>query len=144
MKTPSVSPMEKHLPKAIVSILLAWMFGLAMAYGDTTLNGENATPSIATEATGYATINVGPDKSVTGTIKTSGIIGTAAHIHSGAAGNIGPAIVALTRTGDDLWSIPAGVVLTDAQVASYNAGELYVDVHSTAHSNGEIRGQLKP
>jgi len=34
--------------------------------------------------------------------------------------------------------------LTEAQMRSYKAGQLYVNVHSAANKGGEIRGQLEP
>jgi hypothetical protein len=40
--------------------------------------------------------------------------------------------------------VPAGSKLTDAQYASFKAGNLYVNVHSPDHKGGEIRTQLKP
>jgi hypothetical protein len=37
-----------------------------------------------------------------------------------------------------------GAKLSDAQLASFKAGNLYVNLHIAAHPDGEIRGQLKP
>jgi len=142
MNTELMSTNLKQMVFALFAAMLLW--SIATAQTDSTLSGANMTPTVATSAKGYAAINVGPDKSITGTVTTSGIVGTAVHIHSGPSGTSGPMVVTLTRTGDDLWSIPAGAVLNDAQFASYNSGELYADVHSALHSNGEIRGQLKP
>jgi CHRD domain-containing protein len=34
--------------------------------------------------------------------------------------------------------------LTADQYKAYQAGELYVNVHSEANKGGEIRGQIKP
>jgi hypothetical protein len=101
-------------------------------------------PAVTTSATGGGTITVGTDKSVTGSIKTSGIAGTMAHIHQAAAGQNGPPIITLTKSSDNVWSVPAGSKLTDAQYESFKAGNLYVNVHSDAHKGGEIRTQLKP
>ena len=99
---------------------------------------------MTTSASGTGTITINPDKSVTGTIKTTGIDGTVAHIHVGAPGQSGPPIITLSKGADGTWSVPAGSVLTDEQYASFKAGNLYVNVHSAEHKPGEIRDQLKP
>jgi len=67
-----------------------------------------------------------------------------AHIHLAPAGKNGPVIVPLTKSGDNMWSVPAGAKLTDDQYKAYKAGDLYVNVHSAENKGGEIRGQLKP
>ena len=85
-----------------------------------------------------------PDHVVSGTIKTTGIDGTVAHIHLGAPGKSGPPIITLNKGADGTWLVPAGSVLTDEQYASFKAGDLYVNVHSAEHKPGEIRAQLKP
>jgi hypothetical protein len=95
-------------------------------------------------ASGQSDISVDSAMAVTGSIDTSGIEGTAAHIHSGATGTNGPVVVALTKTATARWSVPAGTKLTAAQYKSYRAGELYVNVHSDQYPNGEMRVQLKP
>ena len=108
------------------------------------LIGAEETPPVTTSATGTGTITIAADKSVTGTLKTSGIEGTVAHIHVGAPGQSGPPIITLEKGADGAWSVPAGSKLTDEQYASFKAGNLYVNVHSAEHKPGEIRGQLKP
>jgi hypothetical protein len=109
-----------------------------------TLTGAEETPPVATSATGTGSISIAADKTVRGTIKTTGIEGTVAHIHVGAPGQSGPPIITLEKGADGTWSVPAGSKLTDEQYASFKAGELYVNVHSAEHKAGEIRGQLKP
>jgi CHRD domain len=109
-----------------------------------TLIGAEETPPVTTTATGTGTITIAADKSVSGTIKTKGIVGTVAHIHVGAPGQSGPPIITLDKTAEGAWAVPAGSKLTDEQYASFKAGNLYVNVHSAEHKPGEIRGQLKP
>ncbi len=109
-----------------------------------TLTGAEETPPVATSATGTGSIAIAADKTVRGTIKTTGIDGTVAHIHVGAPGQSGPPIITLEKGADGVWSVPAGSKLTDEQYASFKAGQLYVNVHSAEHKAGEIRGQLKP
>jgi len=108
------------------------------------LTGAEETPPVSTSATGTGIISIAADKSVSGTIKTSGLDGTMAHIHVGAPGQSGPPIITLSKGADGLWSVPAGSKLTDEQYASFKAGNLYVNVHSAEHKPGEIRAQLKP
>jgi hypothetical protein len=108
------------------------------------LTGAEETPPVTTSASGTGTITIAADKSVSGTIKTTGIEGTVAHIHVGAPGQSGPPIITLDKGADGVWSVPAGSTLTDAQYASFKAGNLYVNVHSAEHKPGEIRAQLKP
>jgi hypothetical protein len=108
------------------------------------LTGSEETPPVTTSASGIGTIKVAKDKSVSGSIKTSGVDGIAAHIHVGAPGQSGPPIITLTKGSDGTWTVPAGSKLTDDQYQSFKSGNLYVNVHSAEHKPGEIRGQLKP
>ena len=106
------------------------------------LKGAAETPAVKTAATGTGQITVLPDQTMTGSIKTAGLVPTAAHIHEGASGQNGPPIITLTRIGNDSFAVPADARLTDTQYASFKSGNLYVNVHSARHPNGEIRGQL--
>jgi hypothetical protein len=107
-----------------------------------TLSGDQEVPPVTTSASGTGTISVGDDKSVSGSIMVKGINATAAHIHEAAKGKNGPVIVPLTKSGDNTFSVAAGAKLTDAQMQALQAGNLYVNVHSAANPNGEIRAQL--
>ncbi len=112
--------------------------------GAVTLSGDQENPPVTTSASGTVNITVAADKSVSGSVTTTGVVATAAHIHNGAVGKNGPVVIGLTKTGDNAWSVPAGAKLTDAQYDLYKAGNLYVNVHSAANKGGEIRAQLKP
>jgi hypothetical protein len=109
-----------------------------------TLSGDQEIPPVTTSASGSGTITVGEDKSVSGKVTISGMTALVAHIHEAPAGTNGPIIIPLTKTSDTVWVVPAGAKLTDAQYASYKAGNLYYNFHTEAHKSGEIRGQIKP
>jgi hypothetical protein len=108
------------------------------------LSGSQEVPPVSTAATGSGTISVLMDRSVSGTVTTSGVAGAAAHIHLAAPGQNGPVIVPLNKTGDNTWSVPPAIRLNDTQYEAYRLGNLYINVHSAANPNGEIRGQIQP
>ncbi|MFZ2267997.1 MAG: CHRD domain-containing protein [Azonexus sp.] len=108
------------------------------------LSGDMEVPPVTTKATGNGTITVKPDMSVSGTVMTSGLMATMAHIHVGKAGTNGPVAVTLSRSGDNAWMVPEGTKLSEPQYQAYKAGELYVNVHSAENKGGELRGQLMP
>ncbi len=81
--------------------------GLAGA-SDVTLSGSQGVPPVMTSATGTGQITVGADKA--------------------AAGQNGPVVIPLAKSGDGKWSVPAGAKLTDPQYEAYRAGNLYVNV----------------
>ena len=106
------------------------------------LTGANEVPPVTTSASGDGAISIADDGSVSGSVTTKGVQGTAAHIHMAAAGNNGPVIVPFTKEGDT-YKAPAGAKLNADQLKAFKSGNLYVNVHSAANPNGEIRGQLK-
>ena len=123
---------------SVLAIGTAWAADVNVA-----LTGAAETPPVQTSASGSGTISIGDDKTVAGSVKTTGIEGMAAHIHVGAAGTAGPPIITLAKGADGTWNVPAGSKLTDDQFAKFKSGDLYINVHSAAHKDGEIRGQLK-
>lgn len=132
-----------------LAVLLAGCSGMGTSpksgmsgHGMVSLSGSNEVPAVESKATGSGMIMVAADHTVSGSVTTTGIEGTAAHIHMAAKGTNGPVVVPLTKTAEGTWSVPAGVHLTDAQYAAYVAGTMYVNVHSAANPGGEIRGQL--
>ena len=131
------------LGTASVAVALSLGAGPVVA-AELKLSGDNEVPSVKTSASGSGTITVASDGAVSGSVKTSGVDGTMAHIHVGAAGSNGPVIIPLTKGADETWTVPAGAKLNEDQMKSYKAGALYVNVHSEANKGSEIRAQLTP
>ncbi|WP_116809800.1 CHRD domain-containing protein [Steroidobacter cummioxidans] len=135
---------QKALGFGAIVVALALASGVASADGKITLSGSEEVPAVTTSASGTGTITVKNDKTVTGSVTTKDIVGVAAHIHLAPAGKNGPPVITLTKKSDNEWNVPEGSKLTDEQYAAYQAGHLYVNVHSAANKAGEIRAQLKP
>lgn len=108
------------------------------------LSGEQEVPPVKTTASGSGTITINTDKTVSGSIATTGVEATMAHIHQAPTRKNGPVVIKLEKNGQSDWKVPAGAKLSDVQYQAFKAGELYVNVHSAAHKDGEIRGQLMP
>jgi len=144
----AVKQFAKHSLLVVVSaviVLVAGYWGSALSDEiKVALSGDQEIPPVTTSASGTGSITVGADKSVSGNVTISGMSVTVAHVHEAAAGKNGPIIIPLTNASDNVWTVPAGVKLTDAQYESYKAGNLYFNIHSAAHKGGEIRGQIKP
>jgi len=106
------------------------------------LNGAAEVPPVVTSASGTGKFIVLPDRSISGSIRVSGMVPTMAHIHEAPVGKNGPAIITLSKSPDDSYAVPGGARLSEAQYKSYATGNLYVNVHSAQYPDGEIRAQL--
>lgn len=129
------------------------------------LSGENEVPPVDTDASGQSTFEFSDDDEprleydLTVEGPWNGCV-TQAHIHQGAADENGPVVAFLfeadepladaegtlaedTLTADDLIGPMEGEDL-DALLEEMRADNTYVNVHSTEHPAGEIRGQIEP
>lgn len=106
-----------------------------------TLNGSNEVPPNASTATGSATLTFdNTSKTFTLTNTFTGITLTAAHVHKGAVGISGPPVFHLTDLISPIqYTSPA---LTAEQEADLKANLYYINLHTEAYPDGEIRGQL--
>ncbi|MER8810225.1 CHRD domain-containing protein [Mesorhizobium australicum] len=110
-----------------------------------TLDGGQQSPAVTTKGKGTATLTFDTTKKkLSWNVKYSGLSGpaTAAHIHGPAAAgeNAPPAI---PFKGKLKSPIKGSATLTDAQAADLEAGKYYVNVHTAANKDGEIRGQIE-
>jgi hypothetical protein len=144
----SLQRMMPRLRSVVLNVMAIWLASQAMAASSQelkiVLSGSQEIPPVTTAASGTATITVNADKALTGNATIAGMTVTVAHIHEGAAGTNGPIIIPLVKTADNVWSLPPGARLSDAQYQSYKSGNLYFNIHSEAHRSGEIRGQIRP
>jgi CHRD domain len=112
---------------------------------DVALNSsqEVADAEVASGALGSATLTLDrASGALSGTLAVEGMTATAAHIHTGAAGENGAVLVELEAAGDGSFEVPAGTTLDAGQLASLDAGGLYLNAHSAAFPDGEVRGQI--
>jgi hypothetical protein len=105
-----------------------------------TLDGDSVVPPVSTKAGGWSTFMLNGDKTLTYFLNNQGLSGTAAHIHDGSAGQNGKVLFNLSG-GPDIYS-GTTIALTDDQISKLRGDDLYVDVATTNHPDGEIRGQI--
>lgn len=72
------------------------------------------------------------------------IAGTPGHVHQAPVGENGDVVFPLTVSSTDGMSgtFSLSTELTPEQLAAYNAGEFYVNLHTEMNQGGELRGQL--
>jgi len=108
------------------------------------LSASQEVPSNASSATATGTLTVNSESgTLSGSITASGMMVTMAHIHESKAGSNGSVVIPLEVDGNMI-SVPAGTMLTSAQVDSMLVGDYYVNLHSALYAGGEIRGQIAP
>jgi hypothetical protein len=105
------------------------------------LEGYSQNPRIVTTASGSATLTLSADqKTLSYHIKQNVTNATKAHIHLGAAGENGAVVYPLAPLSADM---TGSITLTGAtDLANLDEGKFYINVHSTADADGEIRGQI--
>ncbi|MEZ0324379.1 MAG: CHRD domain-containing protein [Fimbriimonas sp.] len=128
---------------------------------EATLNGAQETPEVDTAATGHGTFKFNADMTqLTVRVITTGLNNaevTAAHIHVGARNNPGPPIFPLYTQAQGAWTgdmtftldesdfaAGGGINTYNQAVAAILSGQTYINVHTSTHVNGEIRGQIEP
>jgi len=131
---------NRLLPLALLLLASASLY--AQQPISISLNGASEVPPVSTLASGTGQIVILPDRSISGSVRVSGMSASMAHVHEAAPGKNGPPIITLTKSGNDGFVLPPDSKLNEAQYRSYTAGNLYINVHSSQYPDGEIRGQL--
>ncbi len=124
----------------LLASLAAGVRAQTSTFSASLLGGNEVPPNASTAIGSAVTVLNTTNNQVAVTLVTSGLVGgTAAHLHQAAAGSNGSIILPLVG-GPIQWT--ATGTLTAAQVAALQAGNVYVNAHTTAFPGGEIRGQL--
>jgi hypothetical protein len=113
-----------------------------------TLTGANERPTpVSTTAQGTATVTIHGD-SLTWNVQITSAIDSVilGHIHKGGANDAGGVIQPLSPTATGIGftgTLASGsAVPPDSVLTLMRAGNAYVNIHTKAHTAGEIRGQL--
>jgi hypothetical protein len=123
-------------------LTLATLATAQTSYWAAALDGSQEVPATTSTAIGWGVVRlVEPANTVNIFIHTEGLTGpaTAAHMHLGNVGISGGVLVPLSGGPND-WS--GSGVLTAANVVALKAAGTYLNVHTAANPNGEIRGQV--
>jgi hypothetical protein len=106
-----------------------------------TINGAQQVPANNSAATGTFTGVYTPgNKQLSYTVVYQGLVPSVAHIHIGAPGVSGPVAIPFAQLTSP---ITGTVTLTADQAEKLLTNSMYVNMHSSAFPNGEIRGDIK-
>ena len=112
---------------------------------EATLTGAQEVPPVGTSATGMAEVRLNTQTNkLSWKVTYNGLTGPAlaGHIHGPAApGQNAGVLVPFTTVGSQ--PVTGEAAITSQQVADLVAGRWYVNVHTSSHPGGEIRGQLQ-
>lgn len=134
----------------LVSLALAGCDGMPSARAQTgtavtaRLSGAAEAPPVSTQAEGDFEGRFDPATRVLRyKVTYKGLSGpaTAAHIHGPAMPGQNAGVVIPFKSAAS--PISGEATLTEAQAADLTAGKLYVNVHTAANPDGEVRGQLQ-
>jgi hypothetical protein len=108
------------------------------------LSGAEEVPEPGSkQGSGTARLVLTPDGKVCADLATYKVdAATAAHVHTGATGVAGPVVITLPTPKDGQAS---GCVTSDGPTVAKvlaDPAAAYVNVHTAAHPNGAVRGQL--
>ena len=110
------------------------------------LSGSQEVPPTTSTATATANATLDPDGTLHWNVAYQGLSGpaAAAHFHGPAAPGANAGVV--VNIGEQGLASPmqGAAHLTAGQIADLESGRWYINIHTAANPNGEIRGQVTP
>lgn len=109
-----------------------------------TLTGANEPAGGDTNGTGSFSVEIDSEAGDFCYLLSASGIGrpTGAHLHSGAAGTTGEALIPLEVTGPSM-DMCAAIEPDKLRPILDNPGNYYINVHTAANPEGAVRGQLE-
>ncbi|MBK5276516.1 MAG: CHRD domain-containing protein [Desulfuromonadales bacterium] len=152
--------------KLLLFVILATILTVSIGFAaeksfKAKLTGKDEVPSVKTKAKGEIEFKLSKDgRELSYKLKVKNIENpTAAHIHLGMKGKSGPPLANLfggpKKEGTFSGNLSEGTIMAENLsgdlmgksladlVQLIKSGETYVNVHTDANPNGEIRGQIK-
>ncbi len=129
-----------------LSLFIAVVAHSQTTYFKATLDGTQEVPTNASAATGVVIIKYDAttkNLQLTGDYQNLTTSLTVSHVHSPAAPGANAGVLFdIINSGGTSGTLKASASLTVAQEADLVAGNMYVNVHSSTFTGGEIRGQI--
>ena len=137
--------MRSLILQCLISILI-FSTSFAQTHFSSKITGAQENPAVTSSATGTGSF-VLTDVGLAFTVTVEGLEFTSAHFHNAAVGVNGGVVRTITndfagKTASGVWRSTDTDPLTDALIADLLAGNIYVNIHTTANRGGEIRGQV--
>ncbi|MFD3397223.1 CHRD domain-containing protein [Alteromonas macleodii] len=109
------------------------------------LSGSQEVPAVNTMSMATAVVEIDEDlPAFSVSVDVSGLTDvTGVHVHDGGIGMNGPVAFPLTDAGNGTYVL-AETNISPSNLDALTSGEWYLNVHTTANPNGEVRGQIVP
>ncbi|MED5425952.1 MAG: CHRD domain-containing protein [Pseudomonadota bacterium] len=119
-------------------------FNADMTY-NVNLSGSQEVPAVTTMSMATAVVEIDEDlPAFSVSVDVSGLTDvTGVHVHDGGVGMNGPVAFPLTDAGNGTYVL-AETNISPSNLDALTSGEWYLNVHTTANPNGEVRGQIVP